>query len=73
MIYPWDSILLGYDTATTGDWIPMFQDNVVPSSSEVLYPRKMECSATVLQKPQNSIWPLFCRFPRRRIIVTSQF
>ena len=26
-----DSIFLGYDTASMGNWIPAFQGNVVPS------------------------------------------
>jgi len=37
-----------------------FKTTYCPHLWEALYPRKLECSAILLQNPQNSLWSLFC-------------
>jgi len=44
-----------------------FKTTYCPHLWAALYRRKTECSAIPLQKPQNSLWSLFCRFPSCRI------
>jgi hypothetical protein len=48
-----DTIFVGYDAASTGNRIPVPGGKAVPLKHQT-HPRRMENSASVLQKPQNS-------------------